>query len=260
MPYKVEIDSGHGGKDGGAINSKTTEKVINLKVGVYLKAYLESKGIIVGMTRTKDVYVGLSTRAKMANDFQADLMISVHHNAGGGDGFEVIHSIHNGNGLKLAKEVATQFKALSQNAHGVEVFSRKSTKGATDYFTVIADSNMPCIITEYGFMDSTDFLAFDTDIELQKEAIAIGKAICIHFGISVAPTPSPIATVKAVVTPKKGIVTASVLNVRVNPVPTSKIIGELYKGDVVKIERAIGDMYSIYFGNHGGYVAKEYIK
>ena len=57
-----------------------------------------------------------------------------------------------------------------------------------------------------------------------------------------------------------GIVTASVLNVRKTAVSNSDIIGKLNKGTKVKIAKKVGNMYSIYFGDHGGYVSAEFIK
>ena len=67
--------------------------------------------------------------------------------------------------------------------------------------------------------------------------------------------------VKAIPTPKtSGIVTASVLNVRSGAGEGYKVIGQLKKGDKVKIAKKVGDFYSIYFGMHGGYVSVDYIK
>jgi len=64
-----------------------------------------------------------------------------------------------------------------------------------------------------------------------------------------------------VATPKTtGIVTASVLNVRSGAGAGYKVIGQLKKGDKVKIDKKVGDFYSIYFGMHGGYVSVNYIE
>jgi len=64
----------------------------------------------------------------------------------------------------------------------------------------------------------------------------------------------------AVINKTTGIVTASVLNVRSGASTGHKVIGQLKKGDKVKIAVKIGNFYSIYFGMHGGYVSVDYIK
>lgn len=59
-------------------------------------------------------------------------------------------------------------------------------------------------------------------------------------------------------TPKSGKVIASTLNVRNKP--DGDVIGTLKIGSTVKIDKKVGEWYSIFFGNHGGYVSVKYIK
>lgn len=183
--HKVTINAGHGGHDSGAVRGKIYEKVLNLAVALDVKKYLVDKGVEIIMTRVNDSYLSLSGIVKIANDSNSDLLVSIHHNAGGGDGYEIYHSKYGGIGLELANKLSTQYKSLGQNAHGKPVKTRLSRDGS-DYYTVISDSKMPCIISEFGFMDTIDYRAFDTQIELHHEAIAIGKAICLQLGISIA--------------------------------------------------------------------------
>lgn len=77
------IDAGHGGRDPGAVGMRSKEKdivlSIALKLGKQLKeAYPELK---VVYTRTKDVFVDLNDRGKIANDHKADLFVSIHINS-----------------------------------------------------------------------------------------------------------------------------------------------------------------------------------
>lgn len=46
---------------------------------------------------------------------------------------------------------------------------------------------MPCILTEFGFMDTDDYYAFNSNAELQAEANALGKAICNQLGVKIIP-------------------------------------------------------------------------
>ena len=80
--FKVVIDAGHGGKDPGRPNqSGIKEKDIVLKIALDLGNKLENSGDEVIYTRDKDVFLTLRQRAKIANDVDADLFISIHCNA-----------------------------------------------------------------------------------------------------------------------------------------------------------------------------------
>lgn len=59
---------------------------------------------------------------------------------------------------------------------------------------------------------------------------------------------------------KNGIVSASSLNVRSGAGTTFSKIGSLPNGTKVKIASESNGWYSIYFGDHGGWVSKDYIK
>jgi len=84
--YKVKtivIDAGHGGRDGGCSGKHSLEKVINLKIAKKVKAGIERQfpEMTVIMTRDKDVFIPLHKRAKIANENEADLFLSIHCNA-----------------------------------------------------------------------------------------------------------------------------------------------------------------------------------
>jgi N-acetylmuramoyl-L-alanine amidase len=78
----VVIDPGHGGKDPGAVGRIAKEKDIvlgvALKLGNYIEKYLPDVKVVY--TRKKDVFVPLDERAKLANEHEADLFISIHAN------------------------------------------------------------------------------------------------------------------------------------------------------------------------------------
>jgi len=78
----IVIDPGHGGKDPGAIGvNGLQEKEVVLKVGLKLKKKLEDKGFNVEMTRSKDEFIELGKRPKMASDWGGDLFLSLHCDA-----------------------------------------------------------------------------------------------------------------------------------------------------------------------------------
>ncbi|MEA3415499.1 MAG: N-acetylmuramoyl-L-alanine amidase [Thermodesulfobacteriota bacterium] len=86
LGYKVKrvvIDAGHGGFDPGAVGkSGLKEKEVTLDLAIKLHERLTREGKIKSfLTRTADYYIPLSARTVTANQFQADLFISMHINA-----------------------------------------------------------------------------------------------------------------------------------------------------------------------------------
>ncbi len=82
----VVIDAGHGGKDPGAVaKTKLQEKDVVLDVSLQLGKLISASfpQVKVVYTRSTDVFIGLSKRAKIANEAGADLFISIHANAAG---------------------------------------------------------------------------------------------------------------------------------------------------------------------------------
>jgi len=79
----VVIDAGHGGKDPGAIGRLAKEKDIALGIALKVGALIEEHvgDVNVLYTRTSDVFVELHERARIANQAEADLFISIHVNA-----------------------------------------------------------------------------------------------------------------------------------------------------------------------------------
>jgi N-acetylmuramoyl-L-alanine amidase len=57
------------------------EEWINLRVAIKLQQLLEKSGAAVLLTRTEDIHIELADRAKLAVDNNADLFLSIHHNA-----------------------------------------------------------------------------------------------------------------------------------------------------------------------------------
>ena len=78
--WRIVIDPGHGGKDGGAKTRKgVLEKEIVLSFAEHLATALSGSGRFdVILTRTSDKFVPLKERVKIARDNDADLFVSIH--------------------------------------------------------------------------------------------------------------------------------------------------------------------------------------
>jgi N-acetylmuramoyl-L-alanine amidase len=81
--HTIVIDPGHGGKDVGAIGpAGTSEKDLTLAVCHKLASVLGAKtGARIVLTREEDTVVSLDQRTAIANQYKADLFLSVHMNA-----------------------------------------------------------------------------------------------------------------------------------------------------------------------------------
>lgn len=80
--FKLILDAGHGGKDPGAQKNGCVEKEIALDVILQIGQILEKyPDFDIKYTRKTDVFIPLKDRAKIANDFEANLFVSVHCNS-----------------------------------------------------------------------------------------------------------------------------------------------------------------------------------
>lgn len=79
----VVLDAGHGGHDTGALGKNSREKDITLAIVLKLRDYIRDnmKDVKVILTRSDDTFVELYRRAKIANENNADLFISIHCNS-----------------------------------------------------------------------------------------------------------------------------------------------------------------------------------
>jgi N-acetylmuramoyl-L-alanine amidase len=81
--FVVCIDAGHGGTQPGTFGKFSKEKDVTLKLALKLGEILEKQlpDTKVVYTRKTDVTLGLKERAKVANDNNADVFLSIHANS-----------------------------------------------------------------------------------------------------------------------------------------------------------------------------------
>jgi N-acetylmuramoyl-L-alanine amidase len=81
-PLRVMLDPGHGGVDPGAVHGTLTESALVLAFALDLAdALRRAGGFEVGLTRDDDRFVALETRVRLAREFGADVLVSLHADA-----------------------------------------------------------------------------------------------------------------------------------------------------------------------------------
>ena len=178
---KVYLGVGHGGKDSGAVGY-LVEKDVNLQMALACKEYLEQNGVEVKISRVDDSNKELTQRIKECNAYAPDLAVDIHNNAGGGDGFEVYHTLSGGTGKILAQNIEEEVKAIGQNSRGLKT---KANSQGKDYFGFIRQITCPSIITEAVFVDNqADASQADTLEEQKAFGQAIARGILKTLGVT----------------------------------------------------------------------------
>lgn len=165
---KVFIDPGHGGKDPGAVGNGLREKDVTLEIAKLIQSKL-SNYATVRLSRTSDRYISVSERARSANNWGADLFVSVHINAGGGTGYE--DYIYNGlsNASRTAKIRDVIHSEIVNQMSAVRDRGKKKAN-----FAVLRETRMPAVLTENLFIDTK------ADAELLKDSSFLNRIATGH--------------------------------------------------------------------------------
>ena len=173
---KVFLSAGHGGSDPGAAGYGMKEKDINLQILLACKSELERHGVAVVASRTTDENDPVTQEVREANASGANIAVSFHTNAGGGDGSESYYYPTDANGKRLAELCEKHTQAIGQNSRGVK-------SGKNLYF--VNSTKMTAVLCECAFVDNdTDNNIIDTVEEQQKFGAAYAKAILEYLGIA----------------------------------------------------------------------------
>ncbi|SEN77962.1 N-acetylmuramoyl-L-alanine amidase [Lihuaxuella thermophila] len=156
------------------------EKDLTLAISKAIKKELLSyEGVEVLLTREDDRYLSLAERCRVANSWGADFFLSVHINAGGGDGFESYVYRAASAKSKTAQDHIHAAVAAITNAKGWKDRGQK-----TAGFYVVKNTRMPALLTENGFIDTAgnaDDLKQASFI--QALGVAHAKGIAAAFGL-----------------------------------------------------------------------------
>ena len=174
----VVIDAGHGGTQSGAVYGGVKEKDLNLSIAKKLETKLKELGIVTYMTRNNDSTVSLYARSDLANSKNADLLISVHNNAG---------LLKHTGSMTLYYPSSSKTKGKLSSYEFASIVQRNmcNTLGTKDMgvierpgLAVLRTSNMPAVIAEVGYMTNASELSkLKTPAYQEKAAEALKKAI-----------------------------------------------------------------------------------
>jgi len=167
----VCIDAGHGGKDPGNRVGTREEKAYTLALAHELRSQMEKAGFRVVMTRAKDTFIDLDDRPVIAARRKADLLISVHFNAGGAgnttaQGTETFcltlpgapSTNAGGEGVTRTSFQGNRFNAYNMLlAYQVQRALLRQVKSEDRgvrraRFAILRGATMPAVLVEAGFM------------------------------------------------------------------------------------------------------------
>lgn len=176
MAYKVFLSAGHGGTDPGAVSNGYYEKAINLNIMLACRNELERHGVMVVCSRVTDEYDPVNEEVKEANASGADIAVSFHTNAGGGDGSESFYYSTSSDGKKLAQLCEKHTQAIGQNSRGVKT---------GNHLRFVNSTKMVAVLCECAFIDNSKDLTIIATLGKQnKFGVAYAKAILEYFGIA----------------------------------------------------------------------------
>ena len=268
-------------------DSKLLEWEFNNDMQYKLKKRFEALGFkvyLVNPNPEKGAEVSLATRCSRANNYWTQqgkpecLYISLHANAAGTGGWSTARGVEvytASNASAKSKNAAKLINdQIYKDVYAIDKgFKNRGHKTASFY--VVKNTNMPCCLIEYEFYSNKDGVNLLTNKrDLLCESTV--KAVCQHFGVSykapnnnvqqpVVGTPQPSNPNKKYANGtynKNAKITANSLNVRKGrPGSTgyNTILGQLKKGDVVKVGYCLNNWFGIIYNGKQGFICGDYI-
>ena len=188
---RVVVDPGHAGRniDPGAVNGSTglQEADVALVISRQVANYLLNVGYEVKQTRTEweqEETDDLSYRTALANDWGADIFISLHCNSAANqsaEGYEVWTSPGNTLGDKLATRIYGQIAAEFPDRAGRTDYSDGDPDKESRFY-VLVHTDAPACLVEMAFISNDAEAALLADAAWQdRYARAIARGVTDYF-------------------------------------------------------------------------------
>ena len=193
---KIALDAGHGRNTAGKRSPENErEWEFNNKVLLAATAKLntyENVQILRLDDPTGNTDVSLVARTNKANNWNADVLVSIHHNALAG-------KWHSGGGIETFVQEKTASKASKDIANIVQsrivkAMGLRDRGVKTSNLHMTRSANAPAILTEGGFFDSTvDIKALRDDSKLKAQGEAIAEGLAVYFKLKPKAGKTPVA-------------------------------------------------------------------
>lgn len=182
---KVCLDPGHGGRDPGACVAGVSEAGINLSVARLTAGRLRDARCETLLTREIDVYRSLGDRAAEANDWGADLFLSIHCNWAVSDaasGFEVWTSRGDTGADWFATLLFTTLQGEFPSSPARADYGDGDPDKERD-LTVLVRTGMPAVLIELGFLSNSSERAALRNVDIQDRfAAALARGVLLGVG------------------------------------------------------------------------------
>lgn len=180
---RIVLDPGHGGRDLGATSrSGVFEKDLVLELTRMVRDELQGRGLDVILTRSRDVFIPLSERARLANAKGADFFVSIHANASRTSslqGFEVYHLSEDAEGGMVTAQrdsSVTAARHIADTVEGSVAIAARRVKPANFY--VLRWTACPAVLVETGYLSNGE-----DEVRLLRPAYQRQLASAIAGGI-----------------------------------------------------------------------------
>lgn len=193
LTKKIWWDAGHGGIDPGASGNGLKEKELTLAIVKHAMAYLAENytGFEQKATRLTDTTVELGKRDDPADDWGADVFVSVHINAAGGNGYES-YIYNNLSATNKPRAVALQNVMDSEIMAAMRQFGEIKPHGDVSKaanLSVLRETNMTAILTENLFIDSSDSKYLKNPEFIKAVGEAHARGVAKFLGLRAKPKP-----------------------------------------------------------------------
>ena len=151
--FTIAVDAGHGGEASGAVGATgVEEKDINLAIASHLKTLLQDRGVKVVMTRTDDTNVSMPDRTDAIISGGAQILVSIHCNAGGGS-----------SDAEAVRGTSTYYRHLGYQPLADIMYGKMLELGLNQFgmvgsfnFSLNAPTQLPNVLVETAFLSNPD--------------------------------------------------------------------------------------------------------
>jgi N-acetylmuramoyl-L-alanine amidase len=151
--FTIAVDAGHGGDASGAVGpTGLEEKKVNLAIAMYLRSMLQERGVKVIMTRVDDTNVGMPERNETIISGGAQILVSIHCNAGG-----------SGSSAETVKGTSTYYRHLGYQPLADIMYTKMLDLGLNQFgmvgsfnFSLNAPTQLPNVLVETAFMSNPE--------------------------------------------------------------------------------------------------------